>query len=300
MNIEKKALGVALILGAAVLWGTTGTAQAFAPLSLSSLWIGTLRLLVSSGFFLICLAFVHPAYFKLEQLRTLHLHFFLIAAIGMAVYNLAFFAGIRITSVAGGTALALGSGPIWAGILETLYSRQAPARTWWLGVGIAVFGLVMITELNSGAASWPLSGVALCLLSGLSYAVYGIATKRIIKTTPPLVSATVTFTLAALIAIISTGLFNEIPALQLRELGILLWLGVVATGLAYLLFSYGLRFVSGATGIALALMEPIAALVFAVSILGERPSMKTFVGIGILLLGLALLISSELRQKSNP
>jgi DME family drug/metabolite transporter len=50
----------------------------------------------------------------------------------MAAYNLAFFAGVRATGVAVGTAVALGSGPIWAGLLQALGGQRPPLR-WWVG-----------------------------------------------------------------------------------------------------------------------------------------------------------------------
>ena len=43
--------GIALVLLAAMLWGTTGTAQSLAPDQLSPYWIGALRLAVASVFF---------------------------------------------------------------------------------------------------------------------------------------------------------------------------------------------------------------------------------------------------------
>ena len=43
--------GVALVLGAAALWGTTGTAQSLAPPALPSAWVGALRLVVAGVFF---------------------------------------------------------------------------------------------------------------------------------------------------------------------------------------------------------------------------------------------------------
>lgn len=296
MTIEKPAAGVALVLCAAILWGTTGTAQTFAPSALSSLWVGTLRLAVASAFFMLCVALIHPSGFKPASLLSLPFRLVLIAAIGMAGYNLAFFAGIRATSVASGTALALGSGPVWAGIIDTIHTRQKPPGGWWLGVGIAISGLLVVTAGTGEATSWSLHGIALCLLSGLCYAIYGLSTKRILVTAPPLLSVAAIFTLAALIALPVVGSVTELPQLQWADLSVLLWLGVMATGIAYLLFSYGLRYLTSSTGIALALAEPVAALLFAVAIVGERPQLEIYVGIGIILAGLALLIYSELRM----
>jgi len=45
--------GVLMVLGAAMLWGTTGTAQSFAPPQLSSYWVGTFRLVFAGMFFFV-------------------------------------------------------------------------------------------------------------------------------------------------------------------------------------------------------------------------------------------------------
>ncbi|KLN53494.1 EamA family transporter [Variovorax paradoxus] len=43
--------GACMVIAAAALWGTTGTAQSFAPLNTSPYWIGTLRMLTATLFF---------------------------------------------------------------------------------------------------------------------------------------------------------------------------------------------------------------------------------------------------------
>jgi DME family drug/metabolite transporter len=50
--------GVALVLVAASLWGTTGTAQHLADGALAAAWIGALRLVVAALFFAALVRFV--------------------------------------------------------------------------------------------------------------------------------------------------------------------------------------------------------------------------------------------------
>ena len=290
--------GVLLILSAAMLWGTTGTAQTFAPLTLSSYWVGSMRLLVAGAFFLLWMGLSSVDELRPSRLRQLPWQAIIIAAIGMAVYNLAFFAGIRATSVALGTALALGSGPIWAGFLQLAVTRQRPSRRWWLAVSICVVGLALTTLGSQGSMSLPLAGFALCLLSGLSYAVYALATKHIVATTSPGLATASVFTLAALIALPVAALLAGKPVVSTSDIAVMLWLGVVATGVAYLLFSAGLRWVSSATGVALALAEPIAAVILAVLIVGERPGPISLSGLLLMFVGLSVLIRSEISDKT--
>ena len=113
---SSSAHGVLLVLIAAMLWGTTGTAQSFAPAGMSPLWVGALRL-VMAGLFFVLLG---------RLLRTDSSHRpapmdwprMLLCALCMLTYNMAFFAGLKLTGIGLGTAVALGSSPVWAGLLQ--------------------------------------------------------------------------------------------------------------------------------------------------------------------------------------
>ena len=77
------------------------------------------------------------------------------------------------------------------------------------------------------------------------------------------------------------------------------YLGLVSTGIAYLLFSHALRHLSGATGVTLALAEPVAAFALAVVVVGERPGWAAFAGLGLVLMGLVLVVWTEASSPSS-
>ena len=285
--------GIILILTAAVLWGTTGTAQTFAPLTLSSYWVGAIRLLVAGGFFVLWLGVRDIRQFSVARLQALPWSMILIAALGITTYNLAFFAGVRSTSVAIGTAIALGSGPVWAGILQSTIYRRMPPGGWWIALTICVTGLVLTTTGSEDSIDLTVQGVSLCLLSGLAYAVYALATKQIVTNASASVATTAVFVLAAAVAAPVAWALTGQPVIGTTDVAVVLWLGLVATGIAYLLFSTGLQFVSSSTGVALALAEPIAAVCLAILVVGERPSGLSLAGLAMLLVGLALIVHQE-------
>ena len=68
---------------------------------------------------------------------------------------------------------------------------------------------------------------------------------------------------------------------------VVVWLGVMSTAVAYLLFTHALKHISSATGVALALGEPVTAFVLAVLVVGERPGWLAFAGLVLVLAGLA-------------
>jgi DME family drug/metabolite transporter len=211
----------------------------------------------------------------------------------MAAYNLSFFAGIKATGVATGTALTIGSGPIWAGLLQTLVSRKPPPAAWWLGTLLAIGGAALLISGNGAGQHIDPLGVALCLLAGLSYATYTLVSKKLVAQAAPAVITLWTFTVAAVIAVPMAALVAGPFTSSAASLLVVSYLGLVTTGVAYLLFSHALRHLSGATGVTLALAEPATAFVLAIVVVGERPQWGAFMGLGLLLTGLGFVLWTE-------
>ena len=291
---------MAMVLAAALLWGTTGTAQSLAPPQLSSYWVGAWRLAVAAVFFWPALWVGNRRSGAPGALHRLPWSGIVVAAACMGVYNLAFFAGVRACGVAIGTALALGSGPVWAGLLQACLYQAMPTRAWWLGTGVAVAGVVAMATAGGLAAGASFAGVALCLLAGLSYATYAMVNQRMVASASPAAVTTVVFTLAALFALPGAAFLAGRPHFQARDAAIVLWLGVVSTGVAYLLFSHALRHVSAATGVVLALAEPVTAFVLAIVVVGEHPGVVGAVGLAAVLAGLWVVVRSELGTGTIP
>jgi DME family drug/metabolite transporter len=224
----------------------------------------------------------------------------LLAGAAIAAYNLAFFAGVRLAGVAVGTAVGIGSGPLFAGALQALLTRRAPVALWWLGTALAVAGGAAIA-LGGPAARVEVGGLALCLAAGLSYAVYTLTAKSLSGLASPARASWWVFGTAAAIAVpaawalVPTGP-SDLVAAGPRGWLVVGWLGVVATGVAYLLFSSALRFISAATGVALALAEPLTAFALAVLLLGEPLRASGLAGIALIMAGLALVVTGERRS----
>lgn len=288
--------GMGLALFAAMLWGTTGTAQSMAPNALSSYWVGALRLIVASAFFAVVIAWRSNDRAAMRALAQLSWPRVLLAGACIAAYNLAFFAGVRASSIAIGTAVAIGSGPIWAGLLQTLLTGRLPALAWWIGASVAVAGVAMLALSGTGDLNASPLGIALCLGAGLSYAGYVLVNKRLVTDTAPSVATAAVFATAALLATPAAWALAGPASISGAGTAVVLYLGVVATGIAYLLFGRALRHISGATGVTLALAEPITAFALAIVLVGERPQPAALAGLALVLAGLIAVVRAELRS----
>lgn len=273
-----------------MLWGTTGTAQSLAPAALSPYWVGALRLVIASGFFALLAARAPQPVRGAPPWGRM-----LLAGVCVAAYNLSFFAGVKQSGVALGTAIAIGSGPIWAGLLQTVVQRRLPGALWWLGTLIGVAGGVAMALDGGTTLRAPWSGMALCLLAGLSYAAYALTNKGLVLHLGPARANLAVFGAAAVLSVpVAWGLGGALQAPG-SAWAVVLYLGLASTGVAYLLFSNALRYISGATGVTLALAEPVTAFALAVLVVGESPSAMAYLGLGAVLGGLLLVIWAELR-----
>jgi DME family drug/metabolite transporter len=287
-------LGVLLVLGAATLWGTTGTARTLADGSLSAYWFGALRLAMASAFFGVCAVASRPPTGAPSRGKPATRHV-LGAGLCMAVYNLAFFAGIGKIGVALGTAIALGSGPIWAGLLQALLHRQRPSAAWWLGTLVAVAGGVLMTLGGARqAAGDDAAGILLCLLSGLSYAAYSLINERMARVAAASTITLRAFSVAVAVALPVAWWTDGAPTFTSDNLAAVAYTGVITAGLPYLLFSLALRHITPATGVTLTLGEPVVAFALSVVVLGERPAALAYLGLLLVVCGVLGVVRQEL------
>ena len=87
------------------------------------------------------------------------------------------------------------------------------------------------------------------------------------------------------------------PVVAPSTITALLYVGVVATGIAYTFWSAGLARLTLADTVTLTMLEPIAAAILAIAILGETAGPVTILGIATTLVG--VWIASTGRQEQD-
>jgi DME family drug/metabolite transporter len=276
--------GAWLVLAAAICWGTTGTAQAFAPPGAQPAIIGALRLAVG-GALLLALA-SRRRVFKRNQRWPLGIT--LLAAASMAAYQLCFFAGVARTGVAVGTVVGIGSSPILAGLIGFLARGEKPSRTWGLATGLAVLGCALLVAAGS-SIKVDILGVILAVGAGASYAVFTVFSKTLLEERPPEAVMAVAFCLGAILLLPLLAGADLTWLWQPAGLGVILHLGGVTVTLAYTLFAYGLQRIPVATAATLTLAEPLTAGLLGVFLLGEHLTAQALLGIALIFAGLVLI-----------
>ncbi len=277
--------GVWFVLMAAMLWGTTGTTQAFAPAGFDPMVIGTLRLALGGvAMLLIVLVTGGVSHLKGWPLKTT-----LAAALFTALYQAFFFAGVAKTGVAIGTIVGIGSAPVAGGLLGYLFRGEKPGRSWFVATGLAIIGCVVLTLSSGGDVVIDLTGVALAIGAGVAYAAYTLVIKGLLETHEANAVIAVVFCIGALM-LMPLLIGREFSWLaNPRGFAVVLHLGLVTAALAYWLFARGLKRVPVATAVTLTLAEPLTAGLLGLLVLGEQLNTLSFVGIALIFSGLAVL-----------
>lgn len=283
------------LLAACLMWGTTGVVASFMTESVSTLAIGSFTMGVG-GTILAALTWREVrAAWNIPQAR----HWILWGGLGVLIYPLAFYTGMDLIGVAVGNSIALGSGPLFAGLIEWVSTKARPAIRWFVALAVASVGLVLVAVARGGEGSGSLAGIGFGLVAGIAYALYSVAGSRVIAAGASFrgamgaVFGVGAIPLLVVLALTGAPLVSD-PANLVR--GMYLALGPLV--LAYLFFGYALTTVSASTATLVTLLEPAFAVILAVMILRESLPAIGWWGIVLLIAGVAIATVRVSRPKS--
>jgi DME family drug/metabolite transporter len=286
---------LALVL-ASLLWGTTGVTATFLPGDVSPLAVGAATMGLGGA-----LLFATALRLSAGVLRDpFARRWALIGAVGVVAYPLVFYSSMSLVGVAVGNVVALGSGPVFAALLEWGVERARLSLRWLASTALAGAGILLLAFGRQGGGDAGASpalaalGIVLGLAAGLAYALYTYASSRAIRAGHP--SRGVLggmFGLGALPLLIVLAVVGA-PLLQsATSIGLTAYLALGPMLLAYLLFGIGLRSVRSSAATTITLLEPVVATVLAVLVVGERLTPWGWAGFALVIGGLTLLITAR-------
>jgi DME family drug/metabolite transporter len=294
MPPSRRTSAIGAIMIAAILWGTIGTVQTFLPEGRDPLVVGAFRLLFGAAALLL-MVLVHAE--SRSAARLLPWGGILFAGAAIGCYNLLFFWAVTEAGVGIGTAVSIGSAPLWATAYEILIGGRRPGRMRMLGQVVSIVGVGLLA-VAGGDRPGSLLGIALAASAGAFYASYALATGRMGHRAPSVTIAAATFSVAALMTL---PVLFVVPLAWTAEPRAWLWivfLGVGATGLPYALYTWGLTGVAASTAVTLSLAEPVTAWLLASAVVGEPVTAQKALGALLVLAGLAIITAIPARRGS--
>lgn len=300
--------GVVALLLACVFWGTTGMAASFIP-GINPIVIGASTMGIG-GLFLGATALpgVRQVWKSIGSVSLV-----LWGALGLAVYSTVFYVGMSWAGVALGNVIALGSAPLFAGVIELVVDKQKPTKCWLIATAITVAGGVMLVSgRNFGEdgrgvirdSSMVTAGIVLALIAGFAYALYTYMANKLMKPSDlrpqglghrPVISAIQIVSALPLLVVLVALVVADPQQFQGQQLAIpvMAYLVLFPTAIGHLLLAVGLGTMPASRAAVYTLFEPVVAVVLAVLIVGEVIAPVGWLGLVVVLAGLAVLTTES-------
>jgi DME family drug/metabolite transporter len=215
----------------------------------------------------------------------------LVVSVGSIGFQLSYFYAVADVGVAVATLVTLGLAPVAAVVVESARARQWPAPLTFAVLICALTGLTLVSLSHSTevVAPHPTRGLILAVVSGLLYAGSTLISRGLSGRLSPQ-ALTAGTTLIGLVLLLPPALMiGAAVPLTAPVLGGLVYLGLVTTVIAYMLFYLGLRTTPGGVAMVLTLLEPATAVVLAAVLLAEPITLSSGSGALLVLTAVAVL-----------
>lgn len=293
--------GLLLILLAALLWGTVGVAtqMIYTLTATNALSIGFLRLAIATPVLLGACWRIrrrHPL-----RIRSRDLPPMLMIGATMAIYQVCFLGAIPRIGVATTVLIALCTAPVLVAVIAAVLLRERLTR--WVGLALvgSVVGTIMLSWADPQTAGAPrdtLMGSLLALSAAGSYALMNVCSRALAGCYHPLHPMTIGLGSGAVFLLpfaIGSGItLSYSPAGWMM----LVYLGIVPTALAFVLFLHGMESTTATVASIITLLEALTGTVLAWLLFDEQ--LGALGGLGaIVLLGSMGLLYREAVQRSR-
>ncbi len=198
---------------------------------------------------------------------------------------------LRFTSVASSTAL-VATQPVWAALIARSRGVHIPRRA-WAGIGIALFGVLVLTGIDASIDPRHLIGDLLALIGAVFAALYVSVAEAARKTVS---TSTMTLGLyassAALLLVLCLVLRQPLAGYSARDWALIILLTLTAQLLGHTLINRVLATTSATiTSLAILFEMPGATIIAALAI-GQLPPLSIIPAVALLFIGLAMVIRS--------
>ena len=213
------------------------------------------------------------------------------AAVAFAVMSATFV--VANTKMPAANAILLQyTAPAWVLLLAPLILGERIARRDILIVLIAIIGLLIVVQGDTGGAV----GLSFAIVSGCAYAMVIILLRKLSPVEPLVVTTTNAIGSALLLAPLVGG-YGTL-ALSAKQAGGLALMGFGQFVLPYLIFSWALQRTTAARAALLTLLETILNPLWTYLLLGEMPPPATFVGGPLILLSVVMKVGVDARREA--
>lgn len=279
------------IIAAGILWGTMGIfVRCLSAWGFSALQITALRIVMGAVMYLAFLAVTDKNRLKI---RWKDIPLFIGMGVGsIFLMSITYFSTIQMTSLSV-AAILLYTAPIFVMIMSVFFLKERLSTSKIIALIMAFAGCVLVTGIG-GIVQISTGGIAMGLLSGLSYALYSIFGSFALRKYHPYTVSAYAFTFAALAELVlcnvpktvETVMTAPSPAMAVVVSAVMAF---ATAFLPYLFYTFGLKRVEAGKASVLATVEPMTATLLGIVLYKEALHVLSVAGVVLILMAIAVL-----------
>ncbi len=209
-----------------------------------------------------------------------------ISGAALAAHFALWIASLSYTSVAS-SVLLVDTSPFFIGLASRWVLNRPCSRHFWLGLGIAFLGCLLIFRGDWAQSRTSMSGNVLALGGAVAFAVYLLAGARARQKLSLVAYVWPVYAVAAaVLTVISFTTGTQMRGFTFKTYLFLFLLGLVPQCIGHTTYNWSLRWLSPALVALIALSEPVGASILAYFILHEGLTVQKLIGGGIVLFGI--------------
>lgn len=194
--------------------------------------------------------------------------------------------------------------PLWVGIIAFLFYRRGMTRLTVLGLCAGFGGLMLLIGPSLGVGALSPAGVTALILSSLSWAFGSLYSSKANLPVSILASSGMLMVSGGLMLIIASLALGEFQGLDItqistRSLIAMIYLIIIITVVGFTDFYWLLRVTTASLANTFAYVSPVIAVILGWAILHESITVLTIVAMIIILLGVALMVTTKSGSKAN-
>ncbi|MGN7942280.1 EamA family transporter [Virgibacillus sp. 6R] len=231
-------------------------------------------------------------------------HFGLIIAIAIIGYVISIVTqetGTMLSSAQMG-AIITSTTPAFMVLFASVILKESLTFKKAISVSLATIGVITIVGIDNIDMSSTLGGISL-IIAALTWALMSVLIKRL----PSEYSQIVVTTYATLIAVVVLTPFviTKLPQIEMNELakptiwGGLIYLGVISTSTAFLLWNRGLQMLNASSGGVFFFFQPVFGTLLGWLILGETISITFWIGSILIIFGVLIVINDSKEEQNH-
>ncbi|NMD57967.1 MULTISPECIES: DMT family transporter [Tsukamurella] len=188
---------------------------------------------------------------------------------------------------AGTTALLVNIAPIIVAVLAGAFLHEGFPPLLVVGIAISFAGAAVIAFTGDGRRDG--AGVALAVAAALLYGISVVAQKLVLRTVDPLTATALGAGVGAIVLLPwAPRLFDELAAAPIGSTVGVVYLGLVPTALAFLLWAYALAHTSAGVAASSSYAVPALSILLSWIFLSETPTAWGLLGGALCLVGVAV------------